>query len=121
MAKINEEIGELRKEIEKVKTDLNQINFNVLRILSEWNKLSTEDGNARVTNSDQTADPISAVDLGPVEEKLDDLAEKLITKAELEELGNKVDKLVSNRIKEADETVKKLTTFLQTGLEMVKN
>ena len=119
MAKINEEISQLRKEVEKIKTDLSQINFNVLRILSEWNKVATGDGNA-IVSSDQSASSSSAVDLGPVEERLDDLAERLITKTELEELGNKIDKLVSNRIKESDETVKRLTTFLQTGLEMVK-
>jgi len=74
MAKIDDEISNLKKEVTSIKNDLNQINFNILRILSE---LSNFSGNASsdspASGETVTRGVTAAVDLGPIEEKLEDL------------------------------------------------
>ncbi len=122
MAKIDDEIANLKKEVVGIKNDLNQINFNVLRILSE---LSNFSGNVSSDSGGSSTDNVvrgvtAAVDLGPIEEKLEELTKSLITKEEIELLASKIDGITQERIREAEETIKRVTSFLQTGLEMVK-
>ena len=120
MAKIDNEIIALKKEIVGLRNDINQTNFNVLRILSDIQKIGGQ-GIATLPDG-ETGGSRGAVtvDLGPIEERLEELTKNLMGKQDLEVLGSKVDKIASNRIKQAEDTVKRVTRFLQTGLEMVK-
>ncbi len=117
MAKVEDEINALRKEIAAMKNEISQVNFNVLRLISEMGKIqpgvSSEGGMEMVGAA-------SAIDLGPIQERLDELADKLISREEIEKLAEKIDQLSSERIKEAQETIARVTTLFQNGLEMVK-
>jgi len=121
MAKIDDEISNLKKEVAGIKNDLNQINFNILRILSELSNFSGNvSSDSPATGESVTRGVTAAVDLGPIEEKLEDLTKGLIQKEEIELLASKIDEINQERIREAEETIKRVTSFLQTGLEMVK-
>ncbi|MFV2016770.1 MAG: hypothetical protein ACC656_15165, partial [Candidatus Heimdallarchaeota archaeon] len=50
----------------------------------------------------------------------DELTKKLITREEVERLEKRVEELASERIKEAQETISRVTALFQSGLEMVK-
>ncbi|RMG20860.1 MAG: hypothetical protein D6732_28280 [Methanobacteriota archaeon] len=117
MAKIEDEISALRKEIATMKNELSQINFNVLRLISEIGKIQPGVASELGVESVGAA---TAIDLGPIQERLDELASKLITRDEINNLAEKIEMLSSERIKEAQETIARVTTLFQNGLEMVK-
>ena len=74
-----------------------------------------------VGSGEGSSGPITAnVDLGPIEDRLDELTKKLITREEVERLEKRVEELASERIKEAQETISRVTALFQSGLEMVK-
>jgi hypothetical protein len=62
----------------------------------------------------------AAVDLGPIEERLDELTKKLVTREEINRLEARIEELSSERIREAQETIARVTALFQSGLEMVK-
>lgn len=117
MAKIEDEVNALRKEIATMKNELSQINFNVLRLISEIGKIQPGVASELGVESVGSA---TAIDLGPIQERLDELASKLITRDEINNLAQKIELLSSERIKEAQETIARVTTLFQNGLEMVK-
>jgi hypothetical protein len=122
MAKIDDEIAALKADVNQIKNDMSQINFNILRMLSEIGKLSGENIKGVDINGGSTpvAGSGGSVDLGPIEERLDELTKKLVKKEEIDMLASKVEKMASERIKEAEDTIKRVTTLFQSGLEMVK-
>ena len=62
----------------------------------------------------------AAVDLGPIEERLDELTKQLVKREEIDMLAARIEELSSERIKEAQETISRVTALFQSGLEMVK-
>lgn len=121
MAKTEDEIAALKKEVTALRNDVSQINFNILRMLSEMGKLTTGDFSANPEGGTSIGGSVtSAVDLGPIEERLDELTKKLVKKDEIDLLSQKIDSIASERVKEAEETIKRVTTLFQSGLEMVK-
>ncbi|OLS25435.1 MAG: hypothetical protein HeimC2_18910 [Candidatus Heimdallarchaeota archaeon LC_2] len=118
MAKIDDEFREVKSILNTLVNEINQIKFNLLRVVSDVKKL---EGGITIGGTDGNSGPITAnVDLGPIEDRLDELTKKLITKAELEKLEKRVEELASERIREAQETISRVTALFQSGLEMVK-
>lgn len=118
MAKIDDEFREVKSILNTLVNEINQIKFNLLRVVSDVKKL---EGGITIGGTDGSSGPITAnVDLGPIEDRLDEMTKKLITKAELEKLEKRVEELASERIKEAQETISRVTALFQSGLEMVK-
>ncbi len=116
MAKIEDEINALRKEMATMKNEMSQINFNVLRLISEISKIQPGiDVGSEVKSSGATA-----IDLGPIQERLDEIANNIVDREVIDMLAEKIDQLASERIKEAQETITRVTTLFQNGLEMVK-
>ena len=119
MAKIDDEVKELKQMIAQMSNDIKQLNFGILRITSDLQKM--EGGGGGGGSSAAPGSPITAqVDMGPFEDRLDELTKKLITRAEIEKLEKRVEELASERIKEAQETISRVTALFQSGLEMVK-
>lgn len=117
MAKIDDDIKEIKSILNGLVSEVSQIKFNILRITSEISKL---EGGISVGEGG-TSGPITAnVDLGPVEDRLDELTKKLVTREEIARLEQRVEQLASERIKEAQETISRVTALFQSGLEMVK-
>ncbi|MHA2098110.1 MAG: hypothetical protein ACW99A_05440 [Candidatus Kariarchaeaceae archaeon] len=119
MAKLDDEVREIKSILNNAVNEINQIKFNVLRVVSDMKKL--EGGVSIGSGGEGTGGPVTAnVDLGPIEDRLDELTKKLITREELERLEKRVEELASERIKEAQETISRVTALFQSGLEMVK-
>ncbi len=118
MAKLEDEISTLKNEIQALKKEHSQISFQILRLISEIGKIQpgvvSEDGGSSGGGGTST------VDLGPIQERLDELSSKLVTKDTIDEINARLDTLASERMKEAQETIARLTTLFQNGLEMVK-
>jgi predicted nucleic acid-binding Zn-ribbon protein len=118
MAKIEDDVKAIKEAVETLKNEVNQIKFNVLRIHSEIGKIEGGGGGGSEDGSGQVV--TAAVDLGPIEERLDEMTKKLITRDEIQRLEARVEELASERIREAQETISRVTALFQSGLEMVK-
>ena len=75
MGNIDDEVSALRKKVDGLKNHISQINFNVLRLLSEIQKLGSVSVDSSSGSGGEVTSSLggSAVDLGPVEERLEEL------------------------------------------------
>lgn len=120
MAKIDDDIKEIKSSLANLANEVNQIKFNILRVTSEISKITggvvpSGEGGAVSSSGDG-----SVVDLGPIEDRLDELTKKLVTQDVIQRLEDRVEQLASERIREAQETISRVTALFQSGLEMVK-
>lgn len=120
MAKIDDDIKEIKSSLANLANEVNQIKFNILRVTSEISKITggvvtSGEGAAASSSGDG-----SVVDLGPIEDRLDELTKKLVTQDVIQRLEDRVEQLASERIREAQETISRVTALFQSGLEMVK-
>ncbi|MHA2503264.1 MAG: hypothetical protein ACXAE3_10370 [Candidatus Kariarchaeaceae archaeon] len=121
MGKLEDDVSHIKSVVDTLANEINQIKFQVLRIHSEISKFEggviggsgegSPEGGAMIT---------AAVDLGPVEERLDELTKQLVTREEIDRLEARIEELSSERIREAQETISRVTALFQSGLEMVK-
>ena len=119
MAKIDDDIKEIKGTLNNLANEVSQLKFNILRIVSDLGKL--EGGVSVGAGEGSGGGTITAnVDLGPVEDRLDELTKKLVTREEISKLEARVEELASERIREAQETISRVTALFQSGLEMVK-
>ncbi|MHA2251881.1 MAG: hypothetical protein ACXAD7_16070 [Candidatus Kariarchaeaceae archaeon] len=118
MAKLDEDVKEIKQNVNNLVNEINQIKFNVLRIHSELSKIEGGGGGGGGGSFDGPV--TAAVDLGPVEERLDELTKKLVTREEISKIEKRIEELASERIREAQETISRVTALFQSGLEMVK-
>ena len=61
-----------------------------------------------------------AIDLGPLVERLDKIEANMITKADLQEINQKIEVFASEDKKQAQEALTRLTGLFEQGLEMIK-
>jgi chromosome segregation ATPase len=118
LAKLDEDVKEIKQNVNNLVNEINQIKFNVLRIHSELSKIEGGGGGGGGGSFDGPV--TAAVDLGPVEERLDELTKKLVTREEISKIEKRIEELASERIREAQETISRVTALFQSGLEMVK-
>ena len=119
MAKLDEDVKEIKQNLNNLVNEINQIKFNVLRIHSDLSKIEGGGGGGG-GGSSHDGPVTAAVDLGPVEERLDELTKKLVTREEISKIEKRIEELASERIREAQETISRVTALFQSGLEMVK-
>jgi len=119
LAKLDEDVKEIKQNLNNLVNEINQIKFNVLRIHSDLSKIEGGGGGGG-GGSSHDGPVTAAVDLGPVEERLDELTKKLVTREEISKIEKRIEELASERIREAQETISRVTALFQSGLEMVK-
>ena len=78
MGKIDDEVAILRKEVGEIRGEIQQISFNILRLLSQLGNISVSGGGDAAAGSASPAQITSAIDLGPIEERLDELTKRLL-------------------------------------------
>jgi hypothetical protein len=114
MGKTEEMLEQILEKIYEMTASIQKFGFVLVQIASKLDEVA-KGGGFGVKTSVQTVD----VDLSPIEERLEEIAKETVKKQDFEELRSEVDKLVGGKVKEAEETVKKATSLLERGLELV--
>ncbi|MFB0544537.1 MAG: hypothetical protein ACETVN_02375 [Asgard group archaeon] len=114
MGKTEEMLEQIIEKLDAMAGTIQKFGFMLVQIASKFDEVAKGKGFS-VKPSVQTVD----VDLGPIEERLEEIAKEAVKKQDFEELRTEIDKLVGGKIKEAEETVKKATSLLERGLELV--
>ena len=115
MAKLEDEIKTLTATINNMANEISQVKFSIMRL---QNDISNFEGGGGSIEPGQVV--TAAVDLGPIEERLDLITRGLIGKDDINRLEKRLEDLSSERIKESQETLSRVTALFQSGLEMVK-
>ncbi|MHA1954185.1 MAG: hypothetical protein ACW96U_09605 [Candidatus Heimdallarchaeaceae archaeon] len=116
MGKLEDDIKSLKDEVDEIKRLVNQVSFNVVRIMGTLDKGVTPTVNG---DSEGVVGSVS-VDLGPLEDRIERIEQKMGTKSDLTTLNEKVEELVSERIKKADEMQERASNLLDKGMELVE-
>ena len=99
MGKLEDDVKSLKDEVDEIKRLVNQVSFNVVRVMG-----TLEKGVAPAVSGDSEGAVGSvSVDLGPLEDRIERIEQEMSTKSDLTTLNEKVEELVSDRIKKADE------------------
>ncbi|MCY3411666.1 MAG: hypothetical protein INQ03_08555 [Candidatus Heimdallarchaeota archaeon] len=115
---IKADIKALTTSVNNLSNDVNQIKFNLLRVVADIKNIETSGGGGSTESSGGVV--TAAVDLGPIQERLDEITKMLIGKADILRIEKRLEDLASERIKETQETLSRVTALFQSGLEMVK-
>ncbi len=117
MGKLEDELKLVKTQVNELKQTLNQVSFNIIRVMGTLDKsvaAPTKDGGK--TDVKGTV----AVDLGPLEERIERIEKSLATKEELTALTGKVDLLASEKLKHAESLQVRATNLLEKGMELVE-
>ncbi|MHA1345845.1 MAG: hypothetical protein ACTSVO_05175 [Candidatus Heimdallarchaeaceae archaeon] len=117
MPKLEDDVKDLKAEIEEIKRVANQISFNIVRIMGTLEK--TGGTSSADISSDGSGGSVS-VDLGPLEDKIERIESMMSTKADLASLKEEVEKLGSEKIKNAENMQERATNLLEKGMELVE-
>ena len=117
MVKIEDEIKNLTSTVGALANEISQIKFGILRLENEIKNMEVGGGG----HSGEPGQVVTAaVDLGPIEERLDQITKGIIGKEDIQRIETRLEDLASERIKESQETLSRVTALFQSGLEMVK-
>ena len=116
MGKLEEDIKSLKETVEELKKSINQIAFNVIRLMGTLEKGIKTSG---ATVSDEGISSVS-VDLGPIEERIEKLDKSMVTKEDVEEITAQLKKLSSDKITKAETMQERASNLLEKGMELVE-
>ncbi len=116
MGKLEEDIKSLKETVEELKKSVNQIAFNVIRLMGTLEKGIKTSG---ATVSDEGISSVS-VDLGPIEERIEKLDKSMVTKEDVEEIAAQLKKLSSDKITKAEAMQERASNLLEKGMELVE-
>ncbi|MBA7532394.1 hypothetical protein ES705_24620 [subsurface metagenome] len=116
MGKLEEDIKSLKETVEELKKSVNQIAFNVIRLMGTLEKGIKTSG---ATVSEEGISSVS-VDLGPIEERIEKLDKSMVTKEDVEEIAAQLKKLSSDKIAKAEAMQERATNLLEKGMELVE-
>jgi len=115
MGKLEDDVKSLKDEVEEIKKLVNQVSFNIVRIMGTLEKgvpASGEDSEGAVGSV--------SVDLGPLEDRIENIEKNMSTKEDLSGLRNQVENLVSERIQKAENMQERSSNLLEKGMELVE-
>ena len=116
MGKLEEDIKSLKETVEELKKSINQIAFNVIRLMGTLEKGIKTSG---TTVSDEGISSVS-VDLGPIEERIEKLDKSMVTKEDVEQITVHLKKLSSDKIVKAEAMQERASNLLEKGMELVE-
>ncbi|TET77417.1 MAG: hypothetical protein E3J43_05900 [Candidatus Heimdallarchaeota archaeon] len=116
MGKLEDDVKNIKEQVEELQRLTNQISFNVVRIMGTLEKgvIPSADG-----DSEGIVGSVS-VDLGPLEDKIEQLGQSISTKEDLIQIKNQIDNLVSDRIQKAEDMQERASNLLDKGMELVE-
>ena len=117
MAKIEQEVKELKSAVAELEGKIDKLQFFLVQIMNKVNE-----GGVATSNG---ATPISApgaisVDITPLEERLEQLSKTMVSKADLEPINEALTKMRDERLKEAEDTIDNVTVLLEKGLALTE-
>lgn len=116
MGKLEEDIKSLKETVEELKKSVNQIAFNVIRLMGTLEKGIKTSG---ATVSDEGISSVS-VDLGPIEERIEKLDKSMVNKEDVEQILEQLKKLSSDKIAKAEAMQERASNLLEKGMELVE-
>jgi hypothetical protein len=115
MAKIEQEVKELKTAVAALEGKIDKLQFFLIQIM---NKLGEEDETSSGATS--TSSGSVSVDITPLEERLEQLTRSIISKADLEPITEALNKMHGERLKEAEDTIDNVTVLLEKGLALTE-
>ncbi|MHA1122850.1 MAG: hypothetical protein ACTSQ3_00465 [Candidatus Heimdallarchaeota archaeon] len=118
MAKIEQEVKEMKTAITELEGKIDKLQFFLVQIM---NKVS-EEGDQASSGSTTGAAPGGSisVDITPLEERLDQLSKTMVSKADLEPITQALNNMYDERVKEAEDTIDNVTVLLEKGLALTE-
>ncbi|MBD3189860.1 MAG: hypothetical protein GF308_04415 [Candidatus Heimdallarchaeota archaeon] len=117
MPKTDQEIRALRDTVSKLEKKVDQLQFYLVQILTKINEggvPSAEEGGGVAPGA-----PV-AVDIAPLEDRLDQLSQSIASKEDLQPILNQLKEMHDERVKEAEETIDNVTVLLEKGLTLTE-
>jgi hypothetical protein len=113
MAKIDQEIKELKSSIAQLDEKVGKLQFYLIQIMNKF------DSDSLPTNGGPTAAPGTVnLDIAPLEDRLEQLRKTMVSKEDLQPLLEEMSKLSADRMKDAEETIDNVTVLLEKGLAL---
>lgn len=118
LAKIEQEVKEMKTAITELEGKIDKLQFFLVQIM---NKVS-EGGDQASNGAPTSAAPGGAisVDITPLEERLEQLSNVMVSKADLEPITQALNNLHDERVKEAEDTIDNVTVLLEKGLALTE-
>ncbi len=118
LAKIEQEVKEMKTAIAELEGKIDKLQFFLVQIM---NKVSEEGDQV---SSDPSAGAPSggaiSVDITPLEERLEQLSQTMVSKADLEPITQALNSMHDERVKEAEDTIDNVTVLLEKGLALTE-
>lgn len=115
MAKIEQEVKELKTAVAALEGKIDKLQFFLIQIM---NKLG--EGGETSSGTTSTSSSSVSVDITPLEERLEQLARSIASKADLEPISEALNKMHAERLKEAEDTIDNVTVLLEKGLALTE-
>ncbi|NHJ31599.1 MAG: hypothetical protein FK732_01935 [Asgard group archaeon] len=117
MAKIEQEVKEMKAAISELEGKIDKMQFFLIQIM---NKLG-EGGDSAVSVPTTAAAPGAiSVDITPLEERLEQLSKTVVSRADLEPINQALNKMRDERVKEAEDSIDNVTALLEKGLALTE-
>ena len=114
MGKLEDDVKEIKEQVAELHRLINQISFNMVRVMGTLEGgTPSEDGESGSIGS-------VSVDLGPIEDRIEQLERNMSTKDDLTKLHEQVENIVSERIQKAEDMQQRASNLLDKGMEMVE-
>lgn len=116
MGKLEDDVKNIKEEIEEIKRLVNQLSFNVVRIMGTLEK----GVKAPVSADGEIVSGGVSVDLGPLEDRIERIENEMSTKTDFAELKSKIEEISSEKIQKAENMQERATNLLEKGMELVE-
>jgi len=116
MGKLEDDVKNIKEQVEELQKVVNQVSFNVVRIMGTLDKGGTSSNGGE---SEGSLGGVS-VDLGPIEDKIEKLESTMSTKEDLALIKDQIEQLVSDRIKKSEELQERANNLLEKGMELIE-
>ena len=117
LAKIDQEISELKKAVASLDDKIGKLQFFLIQIM---NKIDEGGGASSGGASIASAPGAVTVDITPIEERIEQLSKIMVSKADLAPIQEELTKLRDERMKEAEDTIDNVTVLLEKGLALTE-
>ena len=118
LAKIEQEVKEMKTAITELEGKIDKLQFFLVQIMNKVNE-----GGEQASSGDPagvTPGGAISVDITPLEERLEQLSNVMVSKADLEPITQALNNLRDERVKEAEDTIDNVTVLLEKGLALTE-